>query len=71
MLGQEIRKARTKARLTQEELAYEAGVSRNYVSLLELNQKSPTVDVLLRLCRAMGTSAGNMIRRVEKAGQNA
>ena len=66
MLGEEIRKARTKAGLTQEELAYEAGISRNYVSLLELNQKSPTVDVLLRLCGAMGISAGAMIKRVER-----
>jgi len=67
MLGDEIRKARTKAGLTQEELAYVADVSRQYVSLLELNQKSPTVDVLIRLCSAMGVSAGKMITRVEKS----
>lgn len=66
MLGEEIRKARLKADLTQEELAFEANVSRQYVSLLELNQKSPTVDVLLRICAAMNTSAGKMISRVEK-----
>lgn len=67
MLGEEIRKARLKAGLTQEQLAFEAEVSRQYVSLLELNQKSPTVDVLMRLCRAMGVSAGRMISRVERA----
>ncbi len=46
MLGEELRAARLAANLTQEELADEAGISRNYVSLLELNRKSPTVDVL-------------------------
>ena len=46
-------------------LAFEAEVSRNYVSLLELNEKSPTVDVLLRICRAMGVSAADIIRAVE------
>ena len=66
MLGEEIRKARLKAGLTQESLAFDAGVSRNYVSLLELNRKSPTVDMLLRLCKAMGVSAAKMIARVEK-----
>lgn len=66
MLGEEIRKARRKAQLTQEELAFEAGISRNYVSLLELNEKSPTVDVLLRICRALGVSAAGMIRKIEK-----
>lgn len=67
MLGEEIRKARLKAGLTQEELAFKAGVSRQYVSLLELNEKSPTVDLLFRVCRAMGASPGKIIARVEKA----
>jgi len=67
MLGDEIRKARLKAGLTQEELAFRAGVSRQYVSLLELNQKSPTVDLLIRVCKAMGASAGKIVARIEKA----
>lgn len=65
MLGEEIRKSRLKAGLTQEKLAFEAGVSRNYISELELNRKSPTVDLLIRLCRAMGASAAKIIARVE------
>jgi transcriptional regulator with XRE-family HTH domain len=66
MLGEEIRKARLKARLTQEKLAFKAGVSRQYVSLLELNEKSPTVDMLIRLCKALEVSAGKIISRIEK-----
>ena len=66
MLGEEIRKARLASNLTQEELAFEAGISRNYVSLLELNQKSPAVDVLLRICDAMGVSAAKIIARIER-----
>lgn len=65
MLGDEIRNARVAAGLTQEELAHRASVSRQYVSLLELGQKSPTVDVLIRLCRSMEVSAGELICRVE------
>ena len=67
MLGDEIRKTRQKAGLTQEKLAFAASVSRQYVSLLELGEKSPTVDVLLRLCKAMGASAADIIKRVENA----
>lgn len=66
MLGEQIRKARIAKGLTQEELAHEAGISRNYVSLLELNQKSPTVDVLLRVCEAMNVSAASLIAAVER-----
>lgn len=65
MVGEELRAARLAANLTQEKLADEAGISRNYVSLLELNRKSPTVDLLLGLCDTLGVSAADLIRRVE------
>ena len=68
MLGEELRKAREKAGISQEELAHRADISRQYVSLLELDKKSPTVDVLMRLCAAMDASAGEVIRRVERKG---
>jgi transcriptional regulator with XRE-family HTH domain len=67
MLGDEIRKARLAAKLTQEQLAFEAEISRNYVSLLELNEKSPTVDVLFCIARALGIPASTLIARVERS----
>lgn len=67
MLGNELRKAREKAGLTQEELAFRAKVDRSYVSQLEHDHKSPTVATLFRLCQAMGTSAARLIARVEKS----
>ena len=67
MLGEELRKSRLAAGLSQEELAAHADVSRQYVSLLELGQKSPTVDVLIRVCKAMGISAGELLLRVEQS----
>jgi transcriptional regulator with XRE-family HTH domain len=66
VLGKELRKARLAAGLTQEELAFRADVSRNYVSLLELGEKSPTVQVLLRLCKALGVKASKLIARIER-----
>jgi transcriptional regulator with XRE-family HTH domain len=66
MLGNELRKARQRAGLTQEELSFKAGLHRTYISQLEHDKKSPTVEALLRLCRAMGTSAANLIARIEK-----
>ena len=67
MLGEEMRKARIDAGLTQEKLAFKAGISRQYVSLLELDEKSPTVNTLIRLCKAMDVSAGKIVSRIEKA----
>jgi transcriptional regulator with XRE-family HTH domain len=61
VIGHAIRKSRLKAGLTQEEVAFRAKVSRNYVSLLELDQKSPTVAVLIRVASAIGTKASKLL----------
>jgi transcriptional regulator with XRE-family HTH domain len=65
MLGRELKKARIAAGLTQEELAFRADISRNYVSLLELDEKSPTVQMLLRLCKVTGVKASAILARIE------
>jgi transcriptional regulator with XRE-family HTH domain len=67
MLGEELRKAREAAGLTQEKLAFMANIHRTYVSLLERNLKSPTLSMLFRLCKALGISASDLIARVEKS----
>jgi transcriptional regulator with XRE-family HTH domain len=67
VLGQEIRKARLKAGMTQEELAAKARMTREYVSLLELNKRMPTLPVFVRLCRSMGISAPNLLAKFEEA----
>ncbi len=66
MLGKALRQARLKSGLTQEQLAFKAGLSRNYISLLELNSKSPTIDTLFALCKAMNASPSRLIAKVER-----
>jgi len=66
MLGNELRKARERSELTQEQLALDANVDRTYISMLENNKKSPTVDMLFRICDAMDIAASDIIRRVER-----
>ncbi|MBK8270666.1 MAG: helix-turn-helix transcriptional regulator [Planctomycetes bacterium] len=67
MLGDELRKARSEAGLTQEQVAARDRLSREYVSQLERNRQSPTVDKLLRVCRILGVSAARIIEKVEVA----
>lgn len=66
MLGDELRSAREKAGLSQQEVAAKADISREYLSEVERDNKSPTVRTLLAICRAIGCSAGALITRVEK-----
>jgi transcriptional regulator with XRE-family HTH domain len=60
---------RQEARLTQEALAFRAGLHRTYISMLERGKKSPTVEVLSRLAGAMGTVPSAILRRAEEAGR--
>src|SRR5580692_5928265 len=57
-LGDELRKARQKAGLTQEELSFRAEIERTYISMLEHDKKSPTLDVLFRLLVEAGGGSG-------------
>ena len=65
MVGAEIKRAREAARLSQEELAEKAGIHRTYVSLLERDKKSPTLDVFFRVAAAVGLRASTLIARME------
>ena len=66
MIGEELRKARKKAGLSQEALAVQAGVHRTYISLLERDIKSPTLNVLFRICDALKVTPSRLIARIEK-----
>jgi transcriptional regulator with XRE-family HTH domain len=65
MLGEILRREREAAGLSQDTVATRAGINRSYLSLLEHDVKSPTVNVLLRVCAAMGASAGKILSEVE------
>ena len=65
MLGDELRRVRQKKEMTQEQLSFAAEVDRTYISELENNHKSPTVDVLMRLCKALDIKTSALIARIE------
>jgi transcriptional regulator with XRE-family HTH domain len=70
VLGKEIRKVRLAAGLTQEQLGFAAGVSREYVNQLEAGKSSPTVDVFLRLCKSMHTDAAALVKAAGRSSAN-
>lgn len=66
MIGNEIQRARLDAGMTQEELASKAQIDRSYVSLLENDKKTPTLDMLFRICEALDVKASTLVARVER-----
>jgi transcriptional regulator with XRE-family HTH domain len=67
VLGQQIRKARQSAGLTQEEVGFRSRLSRNYISLVELDEKSPTFAALHRICKAIGIRTSLLVARAERS----
>lgn len=51
--GKAIRAVRKEQGVSQEELAFLAGIDRSNVSLIELGKTSPTLDTVFRLCSAL------------------
>ena len=64
MVGDELRRARQAAGLTQEEAAFRSGPSRPYVCQLERGLKSPNLETPLRLCATLGVRASDLMARV-------
>jgi len=64
--GKVIRELRKDKQLSQETLGFEAGFDRTYISLLELGQKSPTLDTVMDLCKALNVGFTQLASRVER-----
>lgn len=63
--GQVLRELRKGRNLSQEALALESGMERNYVSLLELGRNSASVKMIFRLAPALGVSVAEFMGMVE------
>jgi transcriptional regulator with XRE-family HTH domain len=62
--GQRLRQARKAVHLTQENLAFEAGLDRTYISMLERGKQCPTIIVLFQLCKAMSIEPAAFIANI-------
>lgn len=63
IVARNIRRLRTERGLSQEELAAQAGLNRNYVGMIERGENSPTVDTLDRIAEALGVDVGDFLER--------
>lgn len=63
--GEVLRELRKGSGLSQEALALESDLERNYISLLELGRNSASVKTIFKLTPALGVSVAELMGMVE------
>ena len=66
LFGDEVVRLRRRLGISQEELAFRAEVHRTYISQLERGLKSPTLNMILKLSRALKAPASKLVATVER-----
>lgn len=61
-----LRRLRKQKGLSQEDLGFEAGIHRTYVSQLERGLKSPSLRTLHRISKVLGISLSELLALVEQ-----
>lgn len=62
ILAENLRRLRTEAGLSQEELADRAGLHRTYVSSVEGGHRNLTLENIFALAKALGTTPSALVR---------
>ena len=63
IVAQNLRRLRQDRGLSQEELAGQAGLNRNYVGMIEREENAPTVDTLEALAQVLKVEAEAFLKR--------
>ncbi len=65
IFGDVLRRHRSALQVSQEELAFRAGVDRTFISRLERGIRQPTITTLIGLGAALEISASDLVRETE------
>ena len=63
--GAAVRAARTEDGIAQETLAHRAGIERSHMGKIERGEHMPTLILVLKIARALGRSAGELMLETE------
>ena len=65
LFGGILRRLRKDAKLTHEQLAEKAECHPTYISLVERGKRNPSLDMVLKLSRALEYPAWKLVRETE------
>ncbi len=61
-----LKQLRRQKGFSQETFGFEANLHRTYVSQLERGLKSPSLETLERICKALGIKMSRLLQLIEK-----
>jgi transcriptional regulator with XRE-family HTH domain len=61
IVAKNVRKYRTAAKLTQQEMARRMGVDRTYISGLEKGSRNVTIETLAQAAKALGVKVAKLL----------
>jgi transcriptional regulator with XRE-family HTH domain len=56
-----VQRLRSKRKMSQKALADKVGISVSYVSMLERGQRSPPLETIEKMARALGVTPANLL----------
>lgn len=62
LIGDNVKRARIAAGMTQEELAERSGFSQQYISGVECGRRNPTIVTIYELAQALGVSHEALVK---------
>jgi transcriptional regulator with XRE-family HTH domain len=66
VFGRVLRAKRKEVGLSQEALALEAGIDRNFVSLMERGLNQPSLSTVFKLAKALKVEPASLLKEVQK-----
>lgn len=67
--GKVLRELRTQKKMSQEALGFETDLSRNYISLLEKGEKSPSLRTIFKISQALKVDLSALLFLAEQEHQ--
>ena len=71
IVGDNVRRLRQAAKLTQEQLAFEASIDLTYVGGIERGRRNSSLIVVARIATALNATPINLLRAPQHAGSAA
>ncbi len=63
-LGKRIQYLRLQKKMSQEDLALECNINKNYLSDLERGSRNPTIKIVAKIARGLGISLSELFKGV-------